>query len=251
MTTKPDSKKLHLDIALDWWAIVGATFSALGWVATLCWIFPSGGRWSSIPAYFDPWHPFVVAMALLGIGGVLSFVAATRGKAEGRAWLIASVLMTVASTGLTILFVVVLPIVIWVIKVLLWVLKALLSIAGVAAGLWVLARLFGVGSSATRASRRTSRHRKCKGVRGYTLRDRWGRVEYVGITNDPRRRASEHRRSGKRGRFRIETRPLSRGDARHWERERLAWHRKITGGRNPRYNKTRDGGYRHRTRRSR
>ena len=74
-----------------------------------------------------------------------------------------------------------------------------------------------------------------------------GRVKYVGITKNPRRRASEHGRSGKRGKLRVETGPLSRKGARRWEGARLAGHRKKTGGKNPRYNKTRDGGYRRRS----
>ena len=91
------------------------------------------------------------------------------------------------------------------------------------------------------------RARKSKRVRGYTLRDRRGRVKYVGITNNPRRRASQHRRSGKRGKLRVETGPLSRKRARRWEGAKMARHRKKTGGKNPRYNKTRDGGYRRRS----
>ena len=69
----------------------------------------------------------------------------------------------------------------------------------------------------------------------------------MGVTNNPRRRASEHRRSGKRGKLRVETGSLSRKGARRWEGARLARHRKKTGGKNPRYNKTRDGGYRRRS----
>ena len=38
-------------------------------------------------------------------------------------------------------------------------------------------------------------------VRGYTLRGRTGRITYVGISNDPDRRAGEHGMDGKRGRL--------------------------------------------------
>ena len=82
-------------------------------------------------------------------------------------------------------------------------------------------------------------------VRGYTLRDRRGRVTYVGITNNPRRRASQHRSSGKRGRLRVETGAMSRGTARRWEGARLSGYRSRNRGRNPRYNKTRSGGWRY------
>ena len=44
---------------------------------------------------------------------------------------------------------------------------------------------------------------------GYTIRGRGGRVKYVGITNNPRRRAAQHRRSGKRGQLRVETGGMS------------------------------------------
>jgi len=82
-------------------------------------------------------------------------------------------------------------------------------------------------------------------VRGYTLRGKGGRINYVGITNNPRRRAAQHRSSGKRGRLRVETGAMSRGAARRWEGARLAGYRNRNRGRNPRYNKTRSGGWRH------
>ena len=99
----------------------------------------------------------------------------------------------------------------------------------------------------SRGRKYSGRGKKSKPVRGYTLRSRRGRVKYVGITNNPRRRAAQHRRSGKRGKMRVETGPLSRRRARRWEGARLARHRRKTGGRNPRYNKTRDGGSRRRS----
>ena len=78
---------------------------------------------------------------------------------------------------------------------------------------------------------------------GYTIRGRGGRVKYVGITNNPRRRAAQHRRSGKRGQLRVETGGMSRGKARRWEGAKLARFRKSNRGRNPTYNKTRSGGW--------
>lgn len=80
-------------------------------------------------------------------------------------------------------------------------------------------------------------------MRGYTIRGKGGRVKYVGITNNPRRRATQHRRSGKRGRLQVETGGMSRGKARRWEGTRLARFRKSNRGKNPNYNKTRSGGW--------
>lgn len=80
-------------------------------------------------------------------------------------------------------------------------------------------------------------------VRGYTLRDRKGRIKYVGVSNDPRRRAAEHKRDGKHGKLKVETRSMPRGFARYWEKRKLAHHRKTHRGRNPVHNKTRSGGW--------
>ncbi len=82
-----------------------------------------------------------------------------------------------------------------------------------------------------------------QGVYGYTIRGRAGRVKYVGITNNPVRRAEEHRADGKRGILRVETRGMSRTTARKWEAGRLSKHRRTNAGKNPRYNKTRSGGW--------
>ena len=78
-------------------------------------------------------------------------------------------------------------------------------------------------------------------MRGYTIRGRGGRVKYVGVTNNPRRRAAEHRRSGKRGRLQVETGGMSRRKARRWEGAKLSRFRRSNRGRNPTYNKTRTG----------
>ena len=58
-------------------------------------------------------------------------------------------------------------------------------------------------------------------------------MKYVGVTNNPRRRAAQHRRAGKRGQLRVETGGMSRGKARRWEGTRLARFRKSNKGRNP------------------
>lgn len=78
-------------------------------------------------------------------------------------------------------------------------------------------------------------------MKGYTLRNRRGRVVYVGISNNPRRRAAQHKKSGKRGRMKVETVGMPRVIARRWEAARLKRHRRDNRGRNPRYNKTRSG----------
>lgn len=78
-------------------------------------------------------------------------------------------------------------------------------------------------------------------MRGYTIRGTGGRVKYVGITNNPRRRAAEHGREGKRGRLQVETSGMSLGQARRWEGARLARFRRSNRGHNPTYNKTRNG----------
>lgn len=41
---------------------------------------------------------------------------------------------------------------------------------------------------------------------------------YTGITNNPRRRAGEHRRAGRRGRMQIVGRRVTRASALSWER---------------------------------
>ena len=88
--------------------------------------------------------------------------------------------------------------------------------------------------------RRSSRSRGKS--QGYTIRDRRRRIKYVGETNNPQRRAAEHEQDGKTGTLKVETGPMSRAAARRWEKRKLANHRKTHRGKNPVYNKTRDGG---------
>ena len=80
-------------------------------------------------------------------------------------------------------------------------------------------------------------------VHGYTLRGRNGRINYVGVTNNPGRRAIEHRQDGKRGCMEVETLPMSPEAARRWEASRLATYRGYHGGKNPPQNKTWSGGW--------
>ena len=83
-----------------------------------------------------------------------------------------------------------------------------------------------------------------RGVRGYSLRGRNGRINYVGVTNNPGRRATEHKQSGKRGSMKVETRGMSREAAQRWEARRLDTYRRNHEGKNPPSNRTRGGGWR-------
>ena len=80
-------------------------------------------------------------------------------------------------------------------------------------------------------------------VKGCTLRGRNGRINYVGITNNPERRAKQLRNDGKSGTMKIETKAISRKSARWWETNKLANYRRTHGGDNPRHNQTRSGGW--------
>ena len=74
----------------------------------------------------------------------------------------------------------------------------------------------------------------------YKLVDKEGRAKYIGITNNPLRRKSEHLKSGKRGRLVVTSKPLPRSIAERNETRNLNSYRKATG-RRPRYNKTNNG----------
>ena len=95
-------------------------------------------------------------------------------------------------------------------------------------------RLYGqVGKNRSSSGQRTTR--------GYTIRGRFGRINYVGVTNNPERRASEHKQAGKQGKLKVETRVLSPTSAKRWEAGRLETYRRNRGGKNPRHNRTRSG----------
>jgi len=74
----------------------------------------------------------------------------------------------------------------------------------------------------------------------YKKVDRFGRAKYIGVTNNPRARAEEHRQSGKSGRFVITSGVTSRNTALKNETRNLNSYRKATGKR-PKYNKTNNG----------
>ncbi len=77
----------------------------------------------------------------------------------------------------------------------------------------------------------------------YSIKDQKGRTKYIGTTNNPNRRASEHRESGKLGRgdrLVVETNPIPRASAEKVENGKLNSHR-VKYGRNPKHNTTNDG----------
>ena len=91
------------------------------------------------------------------------------------------------------------------------------------------------GKSSSSSSQRTTL--------GYILRGRYGRINYVGVTNNPERRANEHKQAGKQGILKVETGPMLPTSAKRWEARRLETYRRNHSGRNPRHNRTRSGGW--------
>ncbi len=73
--------------------------------------------------------------------------------------------------------------------------------------------------------------------KGYTIRGRNNRIKYIGITNDPERRAGEHEAGGKPGVLKVETGSRTPPSAVKWEQERLQTYRDNHGGKNPPLNK--------------
>lgn len=68
------------------------------------------------------------------------------------------------------------------------------------------------------------------------------KIVYRGTTNDPARRAEQHRREGKEFTHLLTTsRRMTEEGARKKEAENLERFRRGHGGRNPRYNKDSDG----------
>ena len=79
----------------------------------------------------------------------------------------------------------------------------------------------------------------------YSIKDRRGKTKYIGTTNNPTRRAAEHRKTGKLARgdkLAVETRAVQRKSAERVEAAKLASHRR-RHGRNPKHNTTNDGKY--------
>ena len=63
----------------------------------------------------------------------------------------------------------------------------------------------------------------------------------LGRGSQPRKRAAQHRKAGKKGRMKVEGRSKTRRAAKAWERNSLDRYRRNHNGRNPPYNKTWDG----------
>ena len=95
-----------------------------------------------------------------------------------------------------------------------------------------------------RGGNRRSARRARRPVRGYTLRGPKGRIRYVGVTDNPSRRAAQHRREGKIGKMHVENSHVSRTGALSWERRKLAAYRTYHRGKNPPLNKTLSGSWR-------
>ena len=79
----------------------------------------------------------------------------------------------------------------------------------------------------------------------YVIVNGKGEPKYVGTTNNPSRRAGEHRKTGKLGngdKLVVQTRAVSRESGERVEAAKLASHRRQHGG-NPKHNTTNDGKY--------
>lgn len=79
----------------------------------------------------------------------------------------------------------------------------------------------------------------------YSIKGADGKTKYIGTTNNPSRRASQHKKSGKLSsgdRLVVETRPTSRSKAERVEKAKLKTFRQ-DNGQNPQHNKTNDGKY--------
>ena len=77
----------------------------------------------------------------------------------------------------------------------------------------------------------------------YSIKNRKGSTTYVGSTNNPTRRAAEHREAGKLSRgdkLVVETRAIPRKSAERVEAAKLASYRRRYGT-NPKHNTTKDG----------
>ena len=99
------------------------------------------------------------------------------------------------------------------------------------------------GSSPNGASKPKGQVRDGKKVT-YSIQDQGGNTKYIGTTNNPSRRASEHRESGRLQQgdhLQVQTSPISQSAAERVERAKLADHRRTHGGQNPRHNTTNDG----------
>ena len=105
--------------------------------------------------------------------------------------------------------------------------------------------------SSSRSARRPGSSRSARsGLVAYSIYNSRGKRIYVGSTNNPGRRASQHARDGKLprgGELVVESRPMSRDAAQQLEARKIQGYQSRTGGL-PRHNRTSDGQYHHRRR---
>lgn len=95
-----------------------------------------------------------------------------------------------------------------------------------------------------RSSRQKGQVKNGKSVQ-YSIEGADGKTKYIGTTNNPSRRAGQHKKSGKLGsgdRLVVETRPTSRSKVERVEKAKLKSFRQ-NNGRNPQHNVTNDGKY--------
>ena len=79
----------------------------------------------------------------------------------------------------------------------------------------------------------------------YAIKDQLGNTKYVGSTNNPTRRASQHQQSGKMqqgDKLEIQSKAITKQQAERLEAGRLSGHRR-EHGKNPEGNRTNDGQY--------
>lgn len=74
----------------------------------------------------------------------------------------------------------------------------------------------------------------------YVLKD-GNKIQYVGITNDPQRRETEHRQNKVYKKMEIVGRASTRQNAEKWETERIETYKKNHSGEIPLLNKTQNG----------
>ncbi len=97
-------------------------------------------------------------------------------------------------------------------------------------------------TGSTSSSRKKGKVKNGKSVQ-YSIKGADGQTKYIGTTNNPSRRAGQHKKSGKLGsgdRLVVETRPTFRSKAERVEKEKLKSFRQ-NNGRNPQHNVTNDG----------
>ena len=104
-------------------------------------------------------------------------------------------------------------------------------------------------SGGAQAQRSGSRQQSPKGqIKGgqavqYAVKGKNGQTKYIGKTNNPRRRAVQHRESGKMGpndKLEVQSKAISHGKAERLESGRLKGYRQ-EHGHNPQHNTTNDG----------